>query len=48
VGPLSFDEAGRPQSAHMIQQWQGGEIHIVLPEDSQAVTAELQYPKGEW
>jgi len=48
VGPLSFDEAGRPQSAHLIQQWQGGEIQIVLPEDSDAVTAEVQYPKAAW
>jgi len=33
VGPLSWDEAGRPQSAHMIQQYVDGKIQIVLPED---------------
>ncbi|QYJ02755.1 amino acid ABC transporter substrate-binding protein [Nocardioides panacisoli] len=33
VGPLSWDEAGRPQGAHMIQQYVDGEIQIVLPED---------------
>jgi branched-chain amino acid transport system substrate-binding protein len=48
VGPLDFDAAGRPQSAHMIQQWQGGEVEIVLPDDSEAKTADLQYPKADW
>lgn len=33
VGPLSWDEAGRPESAHLIQQYVDGEIRIVLPED---------------
>jgi branched-chain amino acid transport system substrate-binding protein len=33
VGPLSWDEVGRPQSAHMIQQYVDGKIRIVLPED---------------
>ncbi|MGH9246455.1 MAG: amino acid ABC transporter substrate-binding protein [Acidimicrobiales bacterium] len=48
VGPLSYDEAGRPQGAHMIQQWIGGEIEIVLPEETPAQTAELVFPKPEW
>lgn len=48
VGPLSFDEAGRPQSAHMILQWQGGEVTIVLPDDPEVQTAEIQYPKTPW
>lgn len=46
VGPLSWDEQGRPQSAHLIQQYVDGEIQIVLPED--AAEAELVYPKPEW
>jgi branched-chain amino acid transport system substrate-binding protein len=46
VGPLSWDEAGRPKGAHMIQQWTGGEIQIVLPED--AKEAEFVYPKPAW
>ncbi len=33
VGPLSWDEAGRPESAHMIQQYVDGKIQIVLPEE---------------
>lgn len=33
VGPLSWDEDGRPQSAHMIQQYVDGKIQIVLPEE---------------
>lgn len=46
VGPLSWDEAGRPQSAHMIQQWVGGEIRIVLPEEQ--AEADFIYPKPAW
>jgi branched-chain amino acid transport system substrate-binding protein len=33
VGPLSWDKDGRPQSAHLIQQYVDGKIRIVLPED---------------
>ncbi|TPQ21628.1 amino acid ABC transporter substrate-binding protein [Streptomyces sporangiiformans] len=46
VGPLKWDDKGRPQSAHMIQQWVDGEIQIVLPE--QQKEADLIYPKPEW
>ncbi|MFB4264950.1 amino acid ABC transporter substrate-binding protein [Nonomuraea sp. GTA35] len=46
VGPLSFDDKGRPEQAHMIQQYVNGKIEIVLPE--QAKTAGLVYPKREW
>ena len=46
VGPLSWDAAGRPQAAHLIQQWQDDEIVIVLPED--ASDAELSFPKQDW
>ncbi|MQA27588.1 MAG: ABC transporter substrate-binding protein [Micromonosporaceae bacterium] len=46
VGPLSWDQAGRPQGAHMIQQWVGGEIKIVLPEDVKE--ADFVYPKPTW
>jgi branched-chain amino acid transport system substrate-binding protein len=48
VGPLSFDEAGRPQAAHMILQWHGGEIEIVLPEDDAVQTAGIEFPKAPW
>jgi len=47
VGPLSFDDAGRPQSAHMIQQWIGGAVEIVLPADSDVQTADLVAPRGD-
>ena len=47
VGTLSWDEAGRPQGAHMIQQWLDGRIEIVLP-DTEVKTADLVYPKPEW
>lgn len=46
VGPLKWDDKGRPQSAHMIQQWIGGEIQIVLPEAQKE--AGLVYPKPKW
>ncbi|MGW2051323.1 amino acid ABC transporter substrate-binding protein [Streptomyces sp. NPDC001858] len=46
VGPLKWDDKGRPQSAHMIQQWVGGEIRIVLPEAQKE--ADLIYPKPTW
>jgi branched-chain amino acid transport system substrate-binding protein len=46
VGPLSWDAQGRPQGAHMIQQWVGGDIRIVLPEEVQE--AEFIYPKPDW
>lgn len=46
VGPLSWDAQGRPQAAHMIQQWIDGEIRIVLPEESSE--ADFVYPKPEW
>lgn len=46
VGPLSWDEAGRPQGASMVLQWQEGEIKIVLPDD--VAGAEFIYPKPAW
>jgi len=46
VGPLAWDETGKPKGAHMIQQWVGGEIQIVLP--TEAKEAELVYPKPAW
>lgn len=46
VGPLSWDEDGRPLSASMVLQWQEGEIKIVLPDD--LAEAEFVYPKPEW
>lgn len=46
VGPLSWDETGRPQGAHMIQQYVDGEIQIVLP--AEAKKADLIYPKPNW
>lgn len=48
VGPLTWDEAGRPQSAHFIQQWQDGKIEIVLPEEEGVQTSEIIHPKPEW
>lgn len=47
VGPLTFDAQGRPQSAHLIQQWQADSAEIVLPHDD-ARTGDLVHPKPEW
>jgi branched-chain amino acid transport system substrate-binding protein len=46
VGTLSWDATGKPQGAHMIQQWVGGEIKIVLPADVKE--AGIVYPKPAW
>jgi branched-chain amino acid transport system substrate-binding protein len=46
VGPLSWDETGRPEGAHLIQQHVGGEIRIVLP--AEAAEADFLYPKPAW
>jgi branched-chain amino acid transport system substrate-binding protein len=34
LGPLSWDEAGRPQGEFLVGQWQDGKPEIVLPEEA--------------
>ncbi|HSS00330.1 MAG TPA: ABC transporter substrate-binding protein, partial [Kofleriaceae bacterium] len=46
VGSLKWDDKGRPQGAHMIQQWVKGKIQIVLPESMKE--ADLIFPKPAW
>jgi len=46
VGPLKFDEVGRPQGSFMILQWLGGKLTIVYPDFAQQ--AEPVWPKPEW
>jgi branched-chain amino acid transport system substrate-binding protein len=46
VGPLTWDETGKPQGAHLIQQYVDGAIEIVLP--SETAEAELIFPKPAW
>jgi len=46
VGALKWDDKGRPQGAHMIQQWVGGKIQVVLPDAMKE--ADLIYPKPTW
>jgi len=46
VGPLKFDEVGRPQGSFMILQWQGGTYLIVHPDF--AKQADPVWPKPEW
>jgi branched-chain amino acid transport system substrate-binding protein len=31
LGPLSWDDAGRPQGQFLVGQWQNGKPEIVLP-----------------
>jgi branched-chain amino acid transport system substrate-binding protein len=46
VGPLKWDDKGRPQGAHMIQQWVDGKIQIVLPANLKE--ADFVFPKPKW
>jgi branched-chain amino acid transport system substrate-binding protein len=46
VGPLKWDDKGRPLGAHMIQQWVGGKIQIVMPESLKE--ADMVFPKPAW
>ena len=46
VGPLSFDEVGRPQGAFMLLQWQGDRFVIVGPPGREQ--ADPMWPKAEW
>ncbi|MEU8608040.1 amino acid ABC transporter substrate-binding protein [Actinoplanes sp. NPDC048791] len=46
VGPLTWDQTGKPQGAHMIQQWVGSKIKIVLP--AAVKEADFVYPKPAW
>lgn len=46
VGPLGWDEAGRPNGAHFIQQYVNGQPEIVLPADQ--ASAEFIDVKPEW
>jgi branched-chain amino acid transport system substrate-binding protein len=46
VGPLKFDDVGRPQGSFMILQWQGGTYVIVHPDF--AKQADPVWPKPEW
>jgi branched-chain amino acid transport system substrate-binding protein len=42
LGPLSWDEAGRPQGEFLVGQWQDGVPEIILPEE--AATADKIVP----
>jgi len=46
VGPLKFDEVGRPQGSFMILQWRGDGYVIVWPQFAQQ--EEPVWPKPEW
>ncbi len=46
VGPLSFDEVGRPQGSFMLLQWQGETFSIVGP--AERAQTDAVWPKPEW
>ena len=46
VGPLSFDDVGRPRGDYMLLQWQGDNFNIVAPAASAG--ADPVWPKAEW
>jgi branched-chain amino acid transport system substrate-binding protein len=46
VGPLSFDEVGRPKGSFMILQWRGDSYFIVAPDF--AKQEDPVWPKPEW
>jgi branched-chain amino acid transport system substrate-binding protein len=46
VGPLSFDELGKPKGSYMVLQWQNGKITIVGPDF--AKQADPIWPKPQW
>ncbi len=46
VGPLSFDEVGRPQGSFMLLQWQGDTFVIVGPPER--AQADPIWPKPAW
>ncbi len=46
VGPLSFDEVGRPQGTFMLLQWQSDTFVIVGPGDR--ARADAIWPKPNW
>jgi branched-chain amino acid transport system substrate-binding protein len=46
VGPLAFDEVGRPQGSFMILQWRGDSYFIVYPDF--AMQADPLWPKPAW
>jgi branched-chain amino acid transport system substrate-binding protein len=45
LGPLSWDDAGRPQGEFLVGQWQSGVPEIILPEE--AATAEKILPRWQ-
>jgi branched-chain amino acid transport system substrate-binding protein len=45
LGPLSWDEAGRPQGEFLVGQWQDGKPEIVLPEEA-ATSDKIVQPYG--
>jgi branched-chain amino acid transport system substrate-binding protein len=47
LGPLTWDEAGRPQGDYILAQWQGDNTRIVAPE-AMKTSETIVNPKPEW
>lgn len=47
LGPLSWDEIGRPQGDFLLAQWQSGDVNIVAP-DVAKTSDNVIFPKPIW
>lgn len=48
LGPLSWDDIGRPQGDFLLAQWQNGSVEIVAPEVASTNGGEVLIPKPDW
>jgi branched-chain amino acid transport system substrate-binding protein len=48
LGPLSWDEIGRPQGDFLLAQWQNGTVEIVAPEVATTNGGQVVIPKPDW
>ena len=47
-GEIGWDELGRPQGSYLLEQWQGGIVHVVAPKGDPNKDADPIYPKPDW
>jgi branched-chain amino acid transport system substrate-binding protein len=47
-GEIGWDALGRPQGSYLLEQWQGGLVHVVAPKGDPNKDADPVYPKPDW
>ena len=47
-GEIGWDDLGRPQGSYLLEQWQGGLLHVVAPKGDPNKDADPVYPKPDW